>query len=135
MSTYIDANGDYPRNFFDFGKKLPAGWIEVEQTDLGEPPDGMYWFEVFPVQNDKGVWVQVFETRELTYLSPQDDEEKFFPSWVWSEEYGTWVAPVKPDPNKPNAQSWDEENGAWVDIPQDILDAYKNDPDFEEITI
>ena len=135
MSTYIDANGDYPRNFFDFGKKLPAGWIEVEQTDLGEPPDGMYWFEVFPVQNDKGVWVQVFETRELTYLSPQDNEEKFFPSWVWSEEYGTWVAPVKPDPNKPNAQSWDEENGAWVDIPQDILDAYKNDPDFEEITI
>jgi hypothetical protein len=135
MSTYIDANGDYPRNFFDFGKKLPAGWIEVEQTDLGEPPDGMYWFEVFPVQNDKGVWVQVFETRELTYLSPQDDEEKFFPSWIWSEEYGTWVAPVKPDPNKPNAQSWDEENGAWVDIPQDILDAYKNDPDFEEIII
>ena len=135
MSTYIDANGDYPRNFFDFGKKLPAGWIEVEQTDLGEPPDGMYWFEVFPVQNDKGVWVQVFETRELTYLSPQDNEEKFFPSWVWSEEYGTWVAPVKPDPNKPNAQSWDEENGAWVDIPQDILDAYKNDPDFEEIII
>jgi hypothetical protein len=133
MSTYIDAEGGYPRNFFDFGKKLPAGWIEVKETELEKPPEGKYWFEVFPVQNDESVWVQVFELREFTYRSPQDIYEKPFPSWVWSEEYMAWVAPVKPDPNKPGAQKWDEESSGWVDIPQDILDAYKNDPNFEEI--
>ena len=131
MATWIDADGHYPKNFGDFeGEELPEGWLEVQETELGVPSEGMYWFEVAPVQNDDGVWVQVFEEKEIVVLPP-DENQKPWPSWVWSDEFGSWVAPVAPDPDKPFKQKWDEENGEWVDIPQEILDAQAADPDVE----
>ena len=71
----IDPAGNYPRHVgdvqadnpdWDETQPLPDGWIQVQDTDLPEIPDGYTLTEKTPALDTDGIMRRVFGTRKLT---------------------------------------------------------------------
>ena len=77
-------------------------------------------------QNFGGTWKETFENGRFRkrfasygqYYNPETDEFNFarpYPSWIWSTEHGSWVAPVDPPMNNLRYR-WIEATQSWESV-------------------
>ena len=86
----INPKGEYPRHLGDLqlahkswqvGDALPAGWVEVKESDRPIAPDGQVCYEAYPKEIN-GVMTQTWEVRPMTsdelarYNAPKTAKEK-----------------------------------------------------------